>query len=150
MSTIERINVDLTSAMKNKDELELSALRLVRSSLTNKRIELGKDLTDADAVAVIKAMKKQYADALTDFQKANRTDLAERQKAEIAILERYLPVSMAPEELETIVADAVQTSGATGPGDLGKAMGAAMKAVEGHADGNDVRAIVQRLLAPPE
>ena len=149
MTTVEQIEADLKTAMKNKDELELATLRLVRSTLKNKQIETGKELEDADVLAVLKSMKKQYADALADFEKANRTDLSEKQRAEIAILERYLPQAMSAEELEGLVSKAVQESGAEGPGDIGKAMGAAMKAVEGRADGNDVRAVVQRLLAPP-
>jgi len=147
MNIAETIASDVTSAMKKKDELELSTLRLVRSSLKNKQIELGRELTDEDTLAVLKSMKKQYADALVDFEKAGRMDLADRQKLEIAILDRYLPQQMNAEDLERIVKEAIEAGGFSGVADMGKAMGAAMKAVEGRADGNAVRAIVQRLLA---
>jgi hypothetical protein len=149
MSIAETIKADVTSAMKNKDELELSTLRLVRSALKNKEIELGKELEDADVQAVLKTMKKQFQDALSDFEKAGRADLSERQKSELAILDRYLPAEISEEELERIVKQAVQESGVTSPQEFGKAMGAAVKAVEGRAEGNSVRAVVQRLLTPP-
>lgn len=146
MTISEHITADMTSAMKSKDELKLSTLRLVRSSLKNKQIDVGHELSDDEATAVLKTMKKQFLDALTDFESAGRTDLIEKQKAEIAILENYLPQAMPAEELERIVAEAVKASGATSQADFGKAMGMAVKAVEGRAEGNAVREIVQRLL----
>jgi hypothetical protein len=148
MTIAEQIASDVTSAMKKKDELELSTLRLVHSSFKNKRIDLGRELTDEDALAVLKTMKKQFADALSDFEKAGRTDLSDKQKLEIAILDRYLPQQMSAEDLERVVKEAIDAAGITGVSDLGKAMGVAMKAVEGRADGNAVRAIMQRLLTP--
>ena len=146
MTIQERITGDMTSAMKNKDELKLSTLRLVLSSLKNKRIDLGRDMTDEDSMAVLKTMKKQFTDALSDFEKAGREDLIAKQKGELAILDAYLPQQLSEEELDRIVSEAVKTSGASGQADFGKAMGAAVKAVEGRADGTAIRTIVQRLL----
>ncbi|MFA5129709.1 MAG: GatB/YqeY domain-containing protein [Patescibacteria group bacterium] len=146
MTINETISSDMNSAMKTKDELKLSTLRLVRSSLMNKKIELGHELTDEEAMAVLKSMKKQFLDALADFESASRQDLIEKQKAELAILEAYLPQAMPAEELERVVTEAVKASSAEGAKDFGKAMGAAVKAVEGRADGSEIRAIVQRLL----
>lgn len=143
MTILERIDQDFIQAMKAKDEKRLPTLRLLRSATKNKQIDAQRPLTDEDVIAVIKTMVKQYQDALGDFEKAGRTDLFEKQKEEIAVLSEYLPPSLPKDELETIVRDAVQLSGAT---DMGKAMGAAMKAVNGRADGTEVRAIVQRLL----
>ena len=143
MTVIERIETDFKQAMKSKDELALSVIRLVRSALKNKQIELQRELTEDDAYAVMKTMIKQYQDALIDFQSASRQDLVERQQKEIDLIAQYLPPSLPLEDLEKIVVEAVKTSGAT---DMGKAMGAAMKAVAGRADGNQVRAIVQRVL----
>jgi len=144
MTVLERIDQDFKEAMKAKDELALSVTRLVRSALKNKQIELMRELTDAEIQSTLKTMIKQYQDALGDFQSAGRQDLVDRQQKEIDLIAKYLPPSLPPEELEKIVADAVKASGAT---DVGKAMGSAMKAVDGRADGNAVRAIVQRLLA---
>lgn len=144
MTVLERVEADFKTAMKSKDELTLSVMRLVRSALKNKQIELGRELTDEDTQPVLKTMIKQYQDALVDFQAAGRQDLLERQQKEIDLIAQYLPPSLPPEELEKIVAEAVKSSGAT---DMGKAMGAAMKAVAGRADGNEVRAIVERHLS---
>ena len=144
MTVLERVDADFKQAMKSKDELALSVLRLVRTALKNKQIELMRELKDEDAHAVLKTMIKQYEDAVSDFQSAGRQDLVERQQKEIDLISAYLPPAMDPEELEKIVKEAVTASGAT---DMGKAMGVAMKAVAGRADGNEVRAIVQRILS---
>jgi uncharacterized protein YqeY len=146
MTTQEKIEQDFKDAMRSKDELALSALRLVRTALKNKQIELMHELTEAEIAAVLKTMIKQYQDALGDFSGAGRQDLVERQQKEIDLVARYLPPSLPAEELERIVKESLGSSGAT---DVGKAMGAAMKAVAGRADGNAVREIVQRLLASP-
>ena len=144
MTTTERIEQDYKEAMKARDEFRVSVLRMVRTSLKNKQIDLMHELTDAEAMAVLKTMVKQYQDALNDFQNAGRMDLVEKQQKEIEAINVYLPAKMSSEELEKIVAGAVA---GMSKADMGKAMGAAMKAVDGRADGNEVRAIVQRLLA---
>jgi uncharacterized protein YqeY len=143
MSLIERIDQEFKEAMKSKDELRLSVLRLLRTSLKNRQIELQKPLVDQDAITVIKTTVKQYQDALSDFLNAGRTDLADRQQKEISVLNEYLPPSLPSDQLEALVKSALQSSGVT---DVGKAMGVAMKAVDGRADGNEVRKIVQKLL----
>ena len=145
MSLLIRIDQDFKEAMKSKNEARLSTLRLLRTSLKNRQIELQKDLADADVLGVIKTMVKQYQDALNDFLNAQRTDLADRQQQEISILTAYLPPSLPLAELEALVKDVLQSSGVT---DIGKAMGVAMKAVDGRADGSEVRKIVQKLLTP--
>ncbi len=144
MSALARIDQDFKEAMKTKDELTLSTLRLVRTALKNKQIEVQHELSDAEVTSVLKTMIKQYQDALVDFTNAGRLDLVERQQKEIDLIGRYLPPALPKEELEKIVSEAVKASGAK---DVGKAMGAAMKAVNGRADGNEVRIIVQRLLS---
>lgn len=144
MTTTERIEQDFKEAMKAKDEFRVSVMRMVRTALKNKQIDLMHELSDAEAQAVLKTMVKQYQDALSDFQNAGRQDLVEKQQKEIDLIAAYLPAKLPPEEVEKIVAGAVK--GMT-KGDMGKAMGVAMKAVDGRADGNEVRAIVQRLLS---
>ncbi len=143
MTLVQTVDTDFKEAMKAKEEVRLSTLRMLRSALKNKQIDLQHELTDQEAMAVIKTMMKQYQDALNDFMNAGRTDLADRQQKELDILATYLPPALSREELEAIVKDAVQSSGVT---DAGKAMGIAMKAVAGRADGTDVRAIVEALL----
>ncbi len=143
MTLTERIDQEFKEAMKAKDEVRLSTLRLLRTALKNRQIETQAPLADADVQAVIKTTIKQYQDALSDFLNAGRTDLADRQQRELSILNEYLPPALPAEELEALVKNALQSSGVT---DVGKAMGVAMKAVAGRADGNEVRKIVERLL----
>lgn len=146
MTLLERIDADLKDAMKSKNEQELATLRLVRSALKNKQIELGEPPTDDDVMATVKTMQKQYQDALADFENAGRADLVEKQKAELVILKRYLPEMLPMEQVEAIVKEAVAEVGASSPADVGKVMGAAMKKAGGRADGSTVREIAQKLL----
>jgi|SRR5690349_397346 len=145
MSILERIDADLKEAMKAKNEPVLSTLRMVRSALKNKQIEEQHEPTEDEAVAVIRTMVKQYRDALADFSSAGRQDLVEKQTQEISVLERYLPAAMPEAELTTICERIIKEQNATMK-DMGKIMGLVMKEVNGRADGNTVRAIVQKLL----
>jgi uncharacterized protein YqeY len=145
MSTIERIDADLKEAMKAKNEMVLSTLRMVRSALKNKQIEAMHELSDDETVAVIRTMVKQYRDALEDFSSAGRQDLVEKQTQEIVLLEKYLPAAMPEAELTAICERIIKEQNATLK-DMGKIMGLIMKEVNGRADGNMVRAIVQKLL----
>lgn len=144
MTLLEQIGSDFKDAMKAKDELRLSTLRMARADLKNKEIEKRGPLTDEDAVSVIKTMVKRYKDALADFEKAGRGDLAEKQRAEIAILEAYLPAQMPDEEIEAVVRE-VMGEMEEGTADIGKVMGGVMKKIAGRADGNRVRAMVQKM-----
>lgn len=144
MTLVQTVDNDFKEAMKAKEEIRLSTLRMLRTALKNKQIDVQHELTDQEAMAVIKTMMKQYQDALNDFMNAGRTDLADRQQKELDILSGYLPPALSTEELESIVKNAVQSSGVT---DAGKAMGIAMKAVAGRADGTEVRKIVEKLLS---
>jgi uncharacterized protein YqeY len=146
MTINERIDHDLKEAMKAKNDAVVSTLRMVRSATKNKQIDLGHELSDDDAGAVVRTLVKQYKDALSDFTSAGRTDLAEKQKAEIELLERYLPASISDAEIEAIATKVIAESGSTAK-DFGKAMGLVMKEVAGRADGNSVRTIVQKILS---
>lgn len=145
MTTLERIDADLKEAMKAKNEATLSALRLVRSALKNKQIDVQHDLSEDDVVAVIRTMAKQYRDALADFAASGRQDLVDKQTEEIVLLERYLPAAMPEAELQTICERIIKEQNATVK-DMGKIMGLVMKEVNGRADGTTVRNIVQKLL----
>ena len=144
MTILERIDQQFKEAMKAKDELTISTLRLMRTALKNKQIEAQHPLNDEEVVAVLKTMMKQYQDALSDFLNASRQDLVERQQKEIDLIAAYLPARLPVEEVERLVREALVASGMK---EMGKAMGVAMKAVGGRADGNDVRRIVERVLA---
>lgn len=146
MTILERIDADLKEAMKAKNETVLSTLRLVRSALKNKQIEAQHELGDDESVGVIRTMVKQYRDALADFASAGRQDLADKQTQEISVLEQYLPAAMPEAQLTEICERIIKEQHAT-PKDMGRVMGLIMKEVDGRADGNSVRAIVQKLLS---
>ncbi|MFA4954995.1 MAG: GatB/YqeY domain-containing protein [Patescibacteria group bacterium] len=146
MTLSQQIENDLKESMKAREEHRLSTLRMVRAAFKNKQIDLGHELTDEEAQAVMRTMLKQYKDALTDFTSAGRSDLAERQAEEIKLIETYLPQQMSEDELTKICQDAITELGAA-PSDLGKAMGVVMKKLAGRADGNKVREIMQKILA---
>src|SRR3989338_5388708 len=110
---LEQIDADLKTAMKQKNELELSTLRLVRSALKNKQIDLGHAPSDDETHAVLRTLVKQYQDALADFEKAGRADLASHQKSELGVLQKYLPAALPAADLERIVKDAIESIGAT-------------------------------------
>lgn len=142
----DRIDHDLKEAMKARNESVLSALRLVHAAFKNKQIDLmGTEMSEEDATAVLRTMVKQYKDALADFEAAGRTDLAEKQKAEIEIIERYLPAPLSDAEIEAACTAVIAEMNATQK-DMGKAMGAIMKRLGGRADGNTVRTILQKHL----
>ncbi len=144
MTILERVEQEFKEAMKARAEIKISTLRLMRTALKNKQIEVGHPLSDEEVAPVLKTMIKQYQDAISDFLNAGRQDLVERQQAEIDIIAAYLPAGLGAEVLEAIVKEALAASGIR---EIGKAMGVVMRAVAGRADGNDVRRIVERLLA---
>jgi uncharacterized protein len=147
MSTIEKINADFTLAMKEKREAELSTLRMLRSALKNKQIELIRELKEEDVLAVIRTQIKQIKDALMSFESAARADLIDKSKAELVALERYLPAEMSDEDLEKTIRAVLVEIGISSKADAGKAMGAVMKAVAGRAGGNRVKEALEKLLS---
>lgn len=147
MSLQEQLNADLKDAMKAKDAATLSTLRLLKSALKNKEIDLMRVLTDEEVSAMIKMQIKQLKESQEMNAQAGRPEGVEMANAEIATLEKYLPAQLDDATLSQIVKDAVAASGASSKADAGKAMGAAMKAVAGQADGARVKAIVESLLA---
>jgi len=146
MPILEQINADLTSAMKEKKEAELSTLRLLRSALKNKQIDLMRELKEEDVLAVIKTQIKQLKDALLSFETAARVDLADKTKVELLVLEKYLPAEMSDEDLEKTIRAALSEVGISSKVDMGKAMGAVMKAVAGQASGNRVKEMLEKTL----
>lgn len=146
MSTLsDRLDVDIKEAMKAKNDRTISALRMVRAAMKNKQIEIGHALSDAEVVSILRTLVKQYTDALVDFIAAGRADLVDRQKAEIELLERYLPAALPESEIEKIVQRVVRDLAATSK-DSGRVMGAVMKELAGRVDGNIVRTIVEKIL----
>lgn len=142
---LQNLDTDLKEAMKAKNESALSTLRMVRAAFKNKQIDMGHDLTDDEAMGVMRTMVKQYKDALNDFRTAGRNDLAEKQAKEIELIEHYLPAQMSEIQVEEIAKGVIAEMNAT-VSDTGKVMGAIMKKAAGQADGTVVRAVVERLL----
>lgn len=146
MNLYKQIGEDLKQAMKNRDSETLEVLRMLMSNLKNLIIETRQDLEDADVTAAIKRDVKKLKDAAVDFAAGAREDLVEKSKAEIAILERYLPEGLSDEELEKRVKELLETHGINSKGDIGKAMGTVMKELAQVADGTKIREFVQKHL----
>jgi uncharacterized protein YqeY len=148
MSLNEKIAGDLTAAMKAKDAPRLAALRMLKAAIMNKgMVEKGRDLEDAEVLQVVSSLVKQRRDSIEQFAKAGRTDLVDKETAEIAILEHYLPPAITPEEIDAAVAAAIAETGASSAKDMGKVMKAVMPKLAGkNADGKAVNEAVRRKL----
>jgi len=143
----DRVNADIATAMKAKDAARLSALRMTKAAITNKGVEKGHDLDDAEVLQVLASLVKQRRDSIEQFSKAGRTDLADKETAEIAVLEEYLPPAASPEEIDAAVAAAIAETGAASPKDMGKVMKAVMPKLAGrNADGRTINEAVRRKL----
>jgi uncharacterized protein YqeY len=133
--------------MKAKDATRLSALRMLKAAIMNKGVEKGRDLDDSEVLQVVAALVKQRRDSIEQFSKAGRTDLVEKETAELGVLTQYLPAAATPEEIDAAVAAAVAETGATSPKDLGRVMKAVMPKLAGkNADGRLVNEAVRRKL----
>ena len=146
MTLLSTLNDDMKTAMKAKDKETLQVIRMLKASIQNEQIKKGADLNEEEELTVLSREMKQRRDSLTEFEKADRTDLAEKVKGEIAIVEKYLPAQLDEAEIRQIVAGAIEKTGASSPKEFGKVMGAVMPQVKGKADGNQVNAIVKELL----
>jgi uncharacterized protein YqeY len=139
MPIVEQIEKDLVAAMKAREELRLSVLRMAKAALMNKKVELGKPVGDPEALAVLRTLIKQRRDSVEQFRKGGRDDLADKEEAEIKFIEGYLPAGASEEEIDAAVAAALQETGATSAKDLGKVMKAAMVKLAGKSvDGKHV------------
>jgi uncharacterized protein len=141
----DRIASDLKEAMKARDQVRLDTLRSAISGFTYKRSEAGADLTDADELAVVQKLVKQRNDSLTEFEKAGRQDLADKERTERDILQTYLPAQKSADEVRAIVKAALAGLPAEGR-NQGAAMKAVMPQLKGLADGNLIRQVVEEEL----
>jgi len=147
MSLNERIGGDITGAMKAKDAPRLSALRMLKAAVMNKGVEKGRDLDDAEVLLVVASLVKQRRDSIEQFEKAGRTDLVDKETAEIAVLEKYLPPAASADDIDAAVAAAIAETGAASVKDMGKVMKAVMPKLAGkHADGRTINEAVRRKL----
>lgn len=147
MSLEQSLSADIVSAMKAKEPTRLVALRMLKTALTNKSIEKGRALEPAEELQVVSMLVKQRRDSIEQFTKGGRTDLADKEKAEIVVLETYLPAAASDEEIAKAVDAAVAETGATSAKDMGKVMKAALAGLAGKtADGKKVSEAVKARL----
>jgi len=139
----------MKTAMKAKDKVALGALRALKTAMTNASIEKGSldtELTDAECITVIRKQVKQRQDSIQQFEGNGRPELAENEKAEIEVLNKYLPTPLTTEEVETIVKDAIAKSEATSKKDMGKVMKLAQAKADGRADGKTLSQTIGKFL----
>lgn len=147
MSISKDINASIVELMKKREEFELSVLRLVKSALKNAEIEAKRELTDAEELMILERQAKQRREAITQYESASRPELAEKEKKELDILEKYLPEKLTREEVEKVVAQKKAEIGATSPEDFGKLMGRVMPELKGKVDGDTVSEVVKKALS---
>ena len=147
MSMNDQVGADITAAMKARDASRLSALRMLKAAMMNKSVEKGRDLDDAEVLQVAASLVKQRRDSIEQFTNAGRTDLVDKETAELTVLQAYLPAAATPEEINAAVAEAIAETGASSPKDMGKVMKAVMPKLAGkNADGKAVNEAVRRTL----
>ena len=148
MSLMDQVEKDIIAAMRAKDVVKLSTLRMMKSALGNYLIQAKKDKADdAEVLNIITKQAKQRRESLESFEKAGRKDLADKEKAELAILEAYLPKQLTDDELNGEIRKAIAKSEAKSPADIGKLMKTLMPAIHGKADGRRVQDAVKAILS---
>ncbi|MBM4762340.1 GatB/YqeY domain-containing protein [Bacillus sp. B15-48] len=148
MSLLERLNKDIIQAMKNKEKDKLTTFRMLKSSLQNEAIKLGKqELSEEEELTVLSREMKQRKDSLQEFDKAGREDLVGKLRMELSYVEAYMPKQLSEEELMTIISETIAVIGASSKADMGKVMAALMPKVKGKADGSLVNKLVQQHLS---
>ncbi|MBK9133270.1 MAG: GatB/YqeY domain-containing protein [Betaproteobacteria bacterium] len=147
MDLKERVTEDMKAAMRAKDAPRLSCIRMLLAAMKQKEVDERVTLDDAAVVAIVDKLVKQRRDSIAAFEQAGRTDLVDKESAEVTVLQSYLPVRLGADELAAAVNALVDELGATGPGDMGKVMGAAKARLAGKADMGALSAAVKQALA---
>lgn len=142
----EQIRADLTAAMKARDAERTSTLRMLQSAFKYEQIEVGHELSDEEAMTIIRKGVKQRLDSIEQYTKGNRPELAAKEQSEMELLKRYLPAELSDEELESGLREIVASTGAASKKDMGKVMKEATARYKGRVDGKRIQEIVARLL----
>jgi uncharacterized protein YqeY len=142
----ERLDQAFKEAIKGQQQTVLSTLRLLKTAVRHKEVEVMHPLTEAELLAVINSQAKQRRDAIAEFSKAGRRDLSSKEEEELSVLLSFLPAQLSPEEVEAEVVRIITQVGASSPKDLGKVMKTAMAELAGRTDGKVVQEIVRRRL----
>lgn len=147
MSLSDRLTEDLKLAMKSRDQLRMDVIRMIKAAVLNKEVELKRDLDDAEMSRVMTTLVKQRRESVEQFEKAQRIELAAKERKEIEIIESYLPKPLSPQELEAIVVSAVEETGSRSLKDMGTVMKAVMTRLAGQSiDGKQVSDLVKSKL----
>lgn len=147
MSLKEQITEDMKAAMRAKDSGKLGTIRLLTAAMKQKEVDERIELTDAHVLAIIEKMIKQRKDSIAQFEAGGRQDLADQEKAEVAVLSTYMPAGLSDAEIQAEVAAAVAETGAAGPQDMGKVMGVLKSKLAGRADMTVVSGLVKAALS---
>jgi len=134
----KKMDQEMILAAKAKDKIRLSALRLLKSGLHNREIDLKRELNEAEFLQLLSAMVKQRKDSIEQFEKGGRTDLVEKEEAELKVIQEFMPTPMSEAELDAMIAEAIRETGAASVRDMGKVMATLMPKVTGKADGKMV------------
>lgn len=147
MSLKEQLAADLKDAMRQRDALRRDVLRYSMAAVKNAEIEAGSELDDVAVTAVLAKEAKRRRESIEEFKKGNRPDLVEKEEAEVAILDAYLPEAVSRDEIVAAAREVVAETGAAGPRDIGKVMPVLMQRFAGRADGREVNEVVRELLS---
>jgi len=144
----EKLSDDYKEALKAGDKSRVSILRMIKAAVKNKEIEKGSSLSDDEVYAVLRSFVKRAGESIEQFSKAGRSDLAEKEKEELSIMQGYLPRQLGEDEIRKLVKEVISETGASGTKDMGKVMKAVMAKAKGQADGKLVNTIVKETLEP--
>jgi uncharacterized protein YqeY len=144
---IKKLDEDIKNALRARDQARLDSVRLIKTAVKNKEIELIHPLSEQEFFAVLATMAKQRKDSVEQYEKAGRMDLAAKEKSELEIIQGYLPQQLGENELKSLVAAAIQKTGAAGPKDMGKVMGELKSKTSGRVDGKWLADMVKNMLA---
>ncbi len=150
MTLKERIMSDLKKAMKERDEVKVRTLRMVVASIKNWEVENVKEIDDEGVIAVLTKEAKKRKEAIEEYRKAGREDLAGSEEEELKVIESYLPERMSEEEIKKLILETIEEVKATSPKDLGKVMKVIMPKIKGRADGKLVNEMVRKILSDGE
>ena len=147
MALREQLNEDMKSAMKARESEKLGAIRLLLSEVKRREVDERVTLDDAAVISVVEKMIKQRKDSISQYEKAARQDLADKEKYEISVIEKYLPQQLSQAEIDAVIAEAIASTGAKGAADMGKVMGVVKPRLAGRADMGKVSGLVKGKLA---
>jgi len=142
----DKINADIIIAMKAKDEASLSALRMLKSAIKYKEVDLKREVKDEDVIEVLSKQAKQRRESIEGFEKGGRAESAASERAELALIEKFLPAALSDAELTQLIEEAVKSSGAAGPKEMGKVMAVLNPKIKGKADMAKVSSLVKAKL----